>query len=300
MSVVVVGSINADLHLRVARHPKPGETLLASGGTLSPGGKGANQACAAALAGARTVLLGAVGSDDATDPALRLLGRAGVDLSHLARLPQAPTGLAVVTVDEEGENTVLVVPGANQLVSTELVASWEPIIRDAGVVVVQGEIPPHASAAAVDLATRRVVVNLAPVVDVEPALLLRAEPLVVNEHEAKDALRQLTGEDGGDPETLVDALLKAGVASVVLTLGAQGSLVGQGGEVHRIAAPRVVAVDTVGAGDAFVGALAARLDAGETLLQAARYATRFAADTVRRDGAQASYPAAGAELPELP
>lgn len=300
MSVVVVGSINADLHLRVTRHPKPGETLLASGGTLSPGGKGANQACAAALAGAQTVLLGAVGSDDATEPALRLLSRAGVELGHIVQLSETPTGLAVVTVDEHGENTVLVVPGANQCVSVDMVAGWEPIIRTADVVVVQGEIPPEASAAATGVAPHRVVVNLAPVVEVESALLLRADPLVVNEHEAKDALRQLTGQDAASPASMVEALLKAGVASVVLTLGAQGALVGQGATVHQIAAPQVVAVDTVGAGDAFVGALAARLDAGDVLLEAARYATRFAAYTVQRDGAQSSYPAAGTELPEVP
>lgn len=300
MSVVVVGSINADLHLRVIRHPKPGETLLASGGTLSPGGKGANQACAAALAGAQTVLLGAVGSDDATEPALRLLSRAGVELGHIVQLSETPTGLAVVTVDEHGENTVLVVPGANQCVSVDMVAGWEPIIRTADVVVVQGEIPPEASAAATGVAPHRVVVNLAPVVEVESALLLRADPLVVNEHEAKDALRQLTGQDAASPASMVEALLKAGVASVVLTLGAQGALVGQGATVHQIAAPQVVAVDTVGAGDAFVGALAARLDAGDVLLEAARYATRFAAYTVQRDGAQSSYPAAGTELPEVP
>lgn len=300
MSVVVVGSINADLHLRVTRHPKPGETLLASGGTLSPGGKGANQACAAVLAGAQTVLLGAVGSDDATEPALRLLSRAGVELGHIVQLSETPTGLAVVTVDEHGENTVLVVPGANQCVSVDMVAGWEPIIRTADVVVVQGEIPPEASAAATGVAPHRVVVNLAPVVEVESALLLRADPLVVNEHEAKDALRQLTGQDAASPASMVEALLKAGVASVVLTLGAQGALVGQGATVHQIAAPQVVAVDTVGAGDAFVGALAARLDAGDVLLEAARYATRFAAYTVQRDGAQSSYPAAGTELPEVP
>ncbi|MDO4784855.1 MAG: ribokinase [Propionibacteriaceae bacterium] len=300
MSVVVVGSINADLHLRVARHPSPGETLLASGGTISPGGKGANQACAAALTGARTVLLGAVGSDGAREAALRLLKSAGVDLTHLVHLDEAPTGLAVVTVDEAGENTVLVVPGANRLVSRDMVERGTPVIRADGVVVVQGEIPPAVSAAAVREATRRVVVNLAPAIDVEPALLLRADPLVVNEHEGKDALRQLSAHSGGSPGAVVEALLGAGVPSVVLTLGAQGALVGQGTQVVRVAAPRVVAVDTVGAGDAFAGALAARLDAGETLLEAARYATRFAAYTVQHEGAQASYPAAGTMLPELP
>ncbi|MDF1489548.1 ribokinase [Tessaracoccus caeni] len=299
MSVVVVGSVNADLHLRLARHPRPGETLLASGGTLSPGGKGANQACASALAGAPTVLLGAVGADGAKEAALRLLKDGGVDISRLAVIADQPTGLAVVTVDAEGENTVVVVPGANTLVGTASVEAWEPLIADATVLVLQGEIPATSSARAADLASGQVVVNLAPVISMPASLLRRADPLVVNEHEGEEALQQLGGETISEPREILEGLLAQGVPSVVMTLGAAGALVGDASGISSIPSPTVTPVDTVGAGDAFVGALAARLAAGDSLVISAGYAARFAAYTVQFDGAQSSYPAPGTPLPEV-
>lgn len=299
MSVVVVGSINADLHLRLARHPSPGETLLASGGTMSPGGKGANQACAAALAGAPTIMLGAVGDDASRESALRLLRRAGADVSHVLVVPDEPTGLAVVTVDAHGENTVIVVPGANASVTVDAVKAWQGLIRSADVVVMQGEIPADSSLAALNAASGRVLFNLAPVIQVAPEVLRRADPLVVNEHEGAAALAQLGGESLTDPLAIVEGLVAAGVRSVVMTLGAKGALVGDGSVVSAVASPRVSAVDSVGAGDAFVGALAARLVAGDELVVAAGYAARFAAYTVQFDGAQSSYPAPGTDLPEV-
>lgn len=295
-SVAVVGSINVDLHLLLQRHILPGETLLASGGTYSPGGKGANQACAAALAGARTVLMGAVGDDEVASVALMRLRDAGVDLTRVHRAT-GPTGLAVVSVDAAGENTVVVVPGANASVTPEIVSGWRDAIAAADVVVLQGEISAVSNVAAAECATRRVVVNLAPVIDLDPGLLRRADPLVVNEHEAAAALTQLGGRPAEGPDETVAALLGAGVTSVVLTLGAAGSLVGDETTVIRVPAPRVRAVDTVGAGDAFCGALAARLSEGSSLEEAARYASRFAAYTVQFEGAQTSYPRAGQSLP---
>ncbi len=299
MSVVVVGSVNADLHLRLERHPLPGETLLASGGTFSPGGKGANQAYACALAGAPTVLLGAVGADEARHAALRLLGRGGVDISRLLTLDGEPTGLAVVTVDARGENTVVVVPGANSLVTPAQVEGWASLISAARVLVLQGEIPAESSAEAADLAVGRVVFNLAPAITVPAALLLRADPLVVNEHEGEAALRLLGGATLTDPGEILAGLLARGVPSVVMTLGAAGALVGDASGVVAVPSPRVTPVDTVGAGDAFVGALAARLDTGDGLTTAAQFAVRFAAYTVQFDGAQSSYPLPGAQLPEV-
>lgn len=298
MSVVVVGSINVDLHLRVRRHPLPGETLLASGGEYSPGGKGANQACAAALAGASTTMLGAIGSDGAREVALRLLDRAGVGLAHLVEVG-GPTGLAVVTVDAAGENTVLVVPGANSLMKPEMIDGWGEVISAAQIVVAQGEIPAASTVAAARRMTGRLLLNLAPVIELDPAIIRSADPLVVNEHEAALVLTQL-GETGAtDPDELVSGLLAAGVTSVVLTLGSAGVVVGTASDRRHIASPVVVAKDSVGAGDAFVGALAARLDAGASLVDAATYACRFAAYTVQFDGAQSSYPTPGTPLPEV-
>lgn len=296
-NVVVVGSLNVDLHLLLQRHIRPGETLLAGGGTFSPGGKGANQACAAALAGAETVLAGAIGEDAASSVATSLLERAGVDLSHVQKL-SGPTGLAVVSVDAEGENTVVVVPGANALVTPEMVEGWAGPIAAATVVVLQGEISAESNLAAAKLVTGRLVVNLAPVIAVAPELLLAADPLVVNEHEGAAALTQLGGPEVENPEEIVRGLRAAGVATVVMTVGSAGSLVAEGEAVVAVASPTVKAVDTVGAGDAFCGALAARLAAGTTLLDAAAYASWFAAYTVQFEGAQASYPEPGVALHE--
>lgn len=294
--VVVVGSLNVDLHLLLQRHITPGETLLASGGTFSPGGKGANQACAAALAGAETTMCGAIGDDASSSVATALLEAAGVDLTHVRRVP-GQTGLAVVSVDAEGENTVVVVPGANAEVSPAMVDDWAGVVAAAGVVVLQGEISAASNLAVSRLVEGRLVVNLAPVIEVAPELLLAADPLVVNEHEGTAALTQLGGQELTDPDAVVRGLRAAGVSSVVMTLGAAGALVAHGDEVVPVASPRVRAVDTVGAGDAFCGALAARLAEGESLEAASAYAARFAAYTVQFEGAQASYPPRGTELP---
>ena len=296
--VVVVGSLNVDLHLLLRRHILPGETLLAGGGTFSPGGKGANQACAAALAGAPTTMLGALGDDAASAVATSRLKDAGVDLTHVARLP-GPSGLAVVSVDAQAENTVVVVPGANALVTPSMVEGWRDQIEAADVVVLQGEISAESDLAAVRLVRGRLVVNLAPVIEVDREVLLAANPLVVNEHEGAAALAQLGGPELTDPGEIVAGLRAAGVSTVVMTVGSAGSIVAEGGGLAAVPSPSVNAVDTVGAGDAFCGALSARLAAGDGLLDAAAYASRFAAYTVQFEGAQSSYPAPGAELPAV-
>lgn len=298
-AVVVVGSVNVDLSLSVERHPAPGETLVAGGGTRSPGGKGANQALAARRAGAAVQLVAAVGEDADARTALALLEEAGVDLSAVAVAP-GPTGLAVVTVDAEGENAILVVPGANASVDAEAVREHAELLAGAAVVVLQGEIPRDGIEAAARAAGGRVVLNPAPVLALDPEVLRAADPLVVNEHEAQAVLAQLTGDAAEDaerePRELALALARQGVASVALTLGGAGAvLVEADGEelrVAELAAAAVRVVDTTGAGDAFIGALAAGLAAGEDLVVAARAAMGFAGASVTADGAQTSYPRA--------
>lgn len=304
--VVVVGSLNVDLALTVDRHPSPGETLIAGGGDRSPGGKGANQALAASRSGAAVHMVGAVGDDPDAEVALGLL-RADVDLSAVAVVP-GPTGLAVVTVAADGENAILVVPGANASVDAAAVDRHADLLARAAVLVLQGEISREgieAAARAVRTAGGRVVLNPAPVLTLDPAVLRAADPLVVNEHEAAAVLEQLGGAatDAGedrDPQELVAALRDAGVRSVVLTLGARGAVVagptldtGDGtgtDEPAVIPAAQVEVVDTTGAGDAFIGALAAHLAAGEGLVRAAERATAFAGRSVTARGAQSSYP----------
>jgi len=295
MNMCVVGSINADLVVHTSRHPKPGETLLGHGGEITAGGKGANQAVAAALLGARVSFVGAVGSDAYAAPAMHYLEASGVNLEHVARTDEV-TGLAVITVDEQGENTIIVVPGANALVDAPFIATHSSPIAAAELVLLQGEIPADGFAQAIALATGRVVINLAPVVEVDNEALLRADPLLANEHEAGLILEQLGFDGEGSPQELAQRLRAAGFASVVMTLGARGALVADD-DLTEIASPQVTPVDTTGAGDAFAGALCARLLKGDSLVEAARYATRVGAFAVTGPGAQASYPHREAELP---
>lgn len=293
--VTVVGSSNVDITALMARLPGPGETVLAESYQLSPGGKGANQALAARLAGAVTEFIGAVGHDSHAEVALSQLAEAGVVLDRVQRV-QAPTGVAIIQVDQAAENSIAVVPGANAMVTGEVVAEAGEL---QGIVVLQGEIPSSGIAAAMSAATSRVVLNLAPVIELDREYLLAANPLVVNEHEAALILAQLDGsaELSTEPETVVAAkLLEQGVSSVVITLGGKGCLVAENGTVEQLDAVKVQAVDTTGAGDAFTGALAARLAAGHTLSEAAQFAGRFAALTVQHHGAQSSYPRSLDEL----
>ena len=283
MSIVVVGSINADLTINVERHPLPGETLLGTGGRITPGGKGANQAVAAARLGSEVFLVGAVGEDAHAKDATNLLIDAGVDLNAVEISPK-PTGLAIITVAADGENTVMVVPGANGDVGAGVVDKHAALVAGADLVLLQGEIPADGFARAVELAKGRVVVNLAPVIDVDREALRHADPLIVNEHEA-----QLVLGKKSSPETCAKELLRE-FPSVVVTLGADGALVGDAEGIVRVASPSVTSVDSVGAGDAFTGALCHRLLAGDSLVEAATFAARVGAFSVTRPGAQPSYP----------
>jgi ribokinase len=306
-----VGSINADLIVQVERHPHPGETLLGHTSTVLPGGKGANQAVAAARLGADVALVGAVGEDPNAETALAGLRDAGVDLEHVT-VVDAPTGLAVVTLSDDAENTIVVVPGANASVSPRLVDAAADLIAEARVCVVQAEIPPATVAHVARVAAAggtRLLLNVAPAAELPPETVRAADPLVVNEHEAAILL----GHRGREPEDAVRELAALGVRSVVVTLGA-GGVVGVGGaggdgpeggerdgggdgEVWSLPAPQVDALDTTGAGDAFVGALAAGIADGLPVRQAAALATRVAAASVTRLGAQPSYPWRGDDLP---
>ena len=298
-TVVVVGSINADLTTNVQRHPHPGETLMGTGGTVSAGGKGANQAVAAALLGADVAMVGAVGQDPMAEDALRHLRASGADMSAVAAV-DGPTGLAVITVSADGENTIIVVPGANATVDAEYVDEHAELIADAEILLLQGEIPASGFERAVDLATGRVVVNLAPVVPVGVEQLKKADPLMVNEHEGALVLG-LLGEptEETDPQKLVTALLKQGFPTVVMTVGADGAVVGDENGLTEIPTPVIDAVDTTGAGDAFAGAFVAKLAEGQSMVDAARFAARVGAFAATRPGAQASYPTTDDVLPDV-
>lgn len=293
--IVVVGSINADLVLRVPRHPGAGETLLGHESLTLPGGKGANQAVAAARLGATVAMVGAVGSDPNAAVALSCLREAGVDLDHVQTVDGA-TGLAVVTLSDDSENSIIVIPGANSTVTPATVEAAAPVIAQARICVLQAEIPIESVIRAVELAhehATRVLLNVAPATTLPPQTLRLADPLVVNEHEAAILL----GHPLDRPEDAAAELAALGVPSVVVTLGAAGVTGHEHGAPWSVPARPVEAVDTTGAGDAFVGALAAALAAGRPTPQAARTATRVAAAAVLRLGAQTSYPWKGDPLP---
>ena len=299
-TIVVVGSVNVDLLAQVRRHPRPGETLHGTGGQMLPGGKGANQAVAAARLGARVAMVGAVGSDVQAEAALSALREAGVGLGHVAEI-EGPTGLAIVTVAEDGENSIVVIAGANDAMDAGRVRAAAEAISAARIVVCQGEIPRDGIEALPALVTGRFLHNPAPVMELDPAVLRASDPLVVNQHEAGLVLAQLAPDQEApeDPEAVVAALRAAGIPSAVLTLGADGSLVSDQGGVRRVPPAPVEAVDTTGSGDAFIGALALGLARGDDLATAARLASRVGAFAATGEGAQPSYPTAADALPPL-
>ncbi|CAM02509.1 ribokinase [Saccharopolyspora erythraea NRRL 2338] len=288
--LVVVGSLNADLTARVRRHPAPGETVRGDALTVSGGGKGANQAVAAARLGARTAMVGRVGADAHGDMLLEALRADGVDTTHTMRDHGAPTGTALITVADSGENNIIVCAGANERLSPHVVEAAEAVIGAARVVSLVLEVPVAtvvAAARAASEAGTRVVLNLSPVVELPPEVLALADPLVVNEHEARQLLAAGAPDDDRGLST---ALLALGVRSAVVTLGERGAVVAESGRVEHVPAVPTDAVDTTGAGDAFAATAAWRLGRGDALPDAARWASRVSARCVREPGAQPSYP----------
>lgn len=304
--LLVIGSTNVDLFATVPRHPSPGETLLGRGGHRSAGGKGANQALAAGLQGASVRFVSAVGADPDGELALARLREAGVGLDSVATVPGTPTGLAIITVSEAGENTIVVVPGANAHVGVDQALAAVGTMEDGDILLMQGEVPRRTTEAAIRAAReagRRVVLNVAPWMALGHDVLTAADPLVLNEHEAQLAIEELGLSPAPDgPEAGARSLCGAGTRSVVITLGAQGAVTahtdGSGVvSITRVPSPRVTAVDSTGAGDAFTGALAARLLEGQRLEDAVRHAVRVGAFSVQHEGAQPSYPRAEDILP---
>jgi len=281
-NVIVVGSANVDLVMRVPRLPAPGETVIGAGFSRAPGGKGANQAAAAARLGARTWLVGKVGDDDLGAWTRSDLGSTGVDCSRLAT-SREPTGVAQIWVDGAGENAIVVASGANADVDGAFVrGALDAIDAEAAVVLANLEIPDDAVAAAANAARRRgwsFVLNPAPARPVPPSVLAACTVLTPNRTEA-----EALADD-------VDALLSAGVDAVAITLGAGGvELHRPGRDVHDQRAFAVDVRDTTGAGDGFSGALAWALADGRALEDAVRLAAGAGALATRAVGARASLP----------
>lgn len=290
--VAVFGSLNADLTVRVDRFPEPGETLKGSELVTAPGGKSSNQAVAAAWLGSSVRLVGAVGDDAHGAFLLEKAEEARVDVSQVRRDADHATGSAMIVVDDAGENTIIVSPGANGGHSAQ--SAGEIDVAGADILCLCLEVPLPAVEAAAEQGAQagaQVVLNLSPYAEVPETLLRNTDVLLVNQSEAEFVVG---GEVAGDWSATLDRLSDLGVDRAVVTLGADGAMVLDGtasgdDRVVAVDSPEVDAVDTTGCGDAFTGALAQAMASGSSLVEAARRAARVGALAATREGAQASY-----------
>ncbi len=289
--IAVVGSLNMDLVVRTPHLPAPGETVIGLGFTTAPGGKGANQAVAAAKLGAQVMMMGRVGADDFGHALRTNLGMNNVDSAHVSD-DQAPTGVAIIEVDDRGQNTIVVASGANAYVSKADVESARPAITSADALIVQLEIPLEAVALALQIAREsniRTILNPAPVQPLPSELFSLTDVVVPNETEAA----QLTGvrvTDWASAEAAARVLKREGAQLVVVTLGDRGALALDGGAVRRVHPFPVQAIDATAAGDAFVAALTVALAERRSLDLALREASAAGALTTTKMGAQPSLP----------
>lgn len=291
--VLVVGSLNMDLIARTQALPKPGQTLAGANFATAPGGKGANQAVAAARLGAQVSMIGCVG-DDANGRALRqALLDDSIDCEGVRTVPQVPTGVALITVDTQGQNTIVIVAGANGALATEQVDAFESAIQAADVVVCQLEVPEpvvgHTLARARALG-KTVILNPAPASGPLPAQWLPwVDYLVPNESEAQLLSGvPVVGQEGA--QAAAQALLARGACKVLVTLGEAGALLASANGVEHFPAFKVTPVDATAAGDTFIGAFAAALAQGSAEVEAIRFAQQAAALSVTAEGAQPSIP----------
>lgn len=292
MSVVVLGSVNLDLVARIDHVPKAGETRLARSMLLVPGGKGANQALAARRMGAQTILLGMIGEDAFAMQALKFLRQDGVDLSHLEVSKTQATGLAFITVEDGGQNAITVIPGANSEVGSDALADLQQVLGPKDLLVLQCEIPLEVVERAMLMAKKvgaRVLWDPAPADRGFPKSLFKADIVMPNQGEAEI----VTGVEVTDVRSAKVAarhLRSHGAQVGIVKLGADGVVWATSRGIFYEPGIEVQAIDAVGAGDTFAGALAARLDYGDGLGDAIRIANYAAALSTTKTGAQTSFP----------
>ncbi len=285
--IVVVGSINMDLVVRAPRHPEPGETILGNNFQTFSGGKGANQAVATARLGGQVKMIGRVGSDAFGESLLASLQKDGVDTQFIQRTSNIASGVALITVSEIGQNTIVVAPGANGKLSPADIRAARPALESAEAVLLQLEIPFETVWETVNLAKQlgvKVILNPAPARTLPSDLLNKIDYMIPNESE----LGLLTGMEG--IAMAAGSLRSIGVKRLVVTLGSEGVLLLDDSDTLKIDSYTVPVVDTTAAGDAFVGAFAVALTEGHTILEAATWGNAAGALAVTAAGAQPSLP----------
>jgi ribokinase len=291
-SILVIGSSNTDMVIKADHLPAPGETILGGAFFMNAGGKGANQAVAAARLGGQVSFIAKIGNDIFGRQSLQLFQEENIDISHVIADPVNPSGVALITVDAQGENCIVVASGANAALTSEDLRSAEEVILNAYSILMQLEIPIRAVEYVISLAVKHaipVVLNPAPVCPLNDELLSRISIITPNKREAE----MLTGipiTDIASAEKAAQALSRKGIPTVIITLGHLGALVWHNNEATLVPAPEVGAVDTTAAGDVFNGALMVALSEGKQMLEAVSFACKAAAVSVTRMGAQASIP----------
>lgn len=291
-TITVIGSSNTDMVVKSPRLPAPGETIIGGVFGMYPGGKGANQAVAAARLGGKVSFIGKRGNDVFGKEAAGLLQMEGIDTTYFFTDPDLPSGVALITVDDKGENCIVVASGANGSLLPNDLHSIDALIEKSSVVLLQLEIPLETVEYAVNLCAGKgisIILNPAPAQSLPASLLQKVSIITPNETEA-EILTGLPVTNISEAQSAAIALHEKGVQTVIITLGAEGALVYHQNQFTKIESIPVVAVDTTAAGDVFNGAFAVCIANGDTVAEAAKFACRAAAVSVTKMGAQSSAP----------
>lgn len=291
-SILVIGSSNTDMVIKTARLPAPGETILGGEFLMTPGGKGANQAVAASRLGGAITFICKTGNDIFGNQSIDIFNKEGIDTTCIFKDPAQPSGVALINVDDKGENCIAVASGANAALTVQNILNASHCIERASIILLQLEIPIETVAYVLSVAAslrKKVILNPAPVCTLTDELLQNISIITPNETEAS----MLTGIKVTDELTARDAAINLhgkGIATVIITLGSKGALVFDENIFSLVKVPEVKAIDTTAAGDVFNGALAVALSENKTMIDAVEFACKAAAISVTRMGAQASAP----------